>query len=687
MATNSEKITIEPLDVDNYGEWRNQMKSYLTFLGLYEAIEKPNSEEGKKNDAKCRALIILKLKTFHHPEVEDLKTAKEVWDELETLYKKVSNSRIAQLKIALQGLKMEGGERVVKYVARTRAIASELRAAGKPVDEVDLAINVLNGLPAEFKTLRTILLNGSDELKLSVIQSKLIEHEQALDLNEEKEAETDKDTSMAFAARHQQSFRKFGRADGKESGERSCFGCGKPGHIQKRCRTTGPECYKCGERGHLERECKKESSGSRAFRSMVFTVLEDETKSAEWILDSGSRVHVCNDMKKFENFKPAESGDDKLFGIAGEVKVHGWGSVKVECKLPEGEANEILLKRVAFVPTARANLMSQSGLTRKGVSLQVDKSGLSAEFEGELLLTAKQRGGLFVVDQAVKQAKQAVTEPMVPSKKEEVVQAKGRDVLDVLHLHVSDGEKKLVTLVDDVSELSVMVPIEKATDVGKVVPILVDKLERQSWKKVKSIAVEGESVLTDEAKEFCNSKKINLLKERTGPAGRRCQELLARGEEILNESKLPKSFWGDAVLLANQMINREKSEGTRSAWEKFDGKQTWEVKHKLGEKVEFSVGGGSGIFLGYAGQDGKVFKILRLKDKKVFVTKSVEFQPKPKMKPQTSSEDLAEELEEEQLKSEEETPQTVGATGGVRRSERERKPPERLSLFATVDPY
>ena len=82
-----------------------------------------------------------------------------------------------------------------------------------------------------------------------------------------------------------------------------------------------------------------------------------------------------------------------------------------------------------------------------------------------------------------------------------------------------------------------------------------------------------------------------------------------------------------------------------------------------------------------------MFKILRLKDEKVFVTKSVEFQPKPKMKPQTSSEDLAEELEEEQLKSEEETPQTVGATGGVRRSERERKPPERLSLFATVDPY
>jgi hypothetical protein len=149
MAANSEKIQIEPLDVDNYGEWRSQMVSYLTFLGLYDAIENPETDAGKKNDAKCRALIILKCKTFHHPEVEDKKTTKEVWDELELLYKKVSNSRIAQLKIALQNLKMEGGEKVVKYIARTRSIASELRGAGSSVDEEDLAINVLNGLTGE----------------------------------------------------------------------------------------------------------------------------------------------------------------------------------------------------------------------------------------------------------------------------------------------------------------------------------------------------------------------------------------------------------------------------------------------------------------------------------------------------------------------------------------------------------
>jgi hypothetical protein len=133
---------------------------------------------------------------------------------------------------------MEGGEKVVKYIARTRSIASELRAAWKPVDEDDLAINDLNGLTREFKTLRTILLNGNEELRLSVFQSKLIEHEQALDLDDENEEE-EKTNSMAFAARHK-TFKKANGATGRENGERACYGCGKPGHIKKRCRTTGP---------------------------------------------------------------------------------------------------------------------------------------------------------------------------------------------------------------------------------------------------------------------------------------------------------------------------------------------------------------------------------------------------------------------------------------------------------------
>jgi hypothetical protein len=109
----------------------------------------------------------------------------------------VSNSCGAQLKIALQNLKMDTGEKVVKYIARTRAIASMLGAAAKPVDEVDLAINVLNELPLEYKVVKTFLLSGNDEQQLSLIQSKLPEHEQMLNREVEQE-KVERDSSMAF---------------------------------------------------------------------------------------------------------------------------------------------------------------------------------------------------------------------------------------------------------------------------------------------------------------------------------------------------------------------------------------------------------------------------------------------------------------------------------------------------------
>jgi hypothetical protein len=61
---------------------------------------------------------------------------------------------------------------------------------------------------------------------------------------------------------------------------------------------------------------------------------------------------------------------------------------------------------------------------------------------------------------------------------EEVEQAEGKDVLEVLHMHISNsGEKKLVTMVNDASDLSVVLPIEKMSDARAAILIMMDKLE------------------------------------------------------------------------------------------------------------------------------------------------------------------------------------------------------------------
>ena len=54
------------------------------------------------------------------------------------------------------------------------------------------------------------------------------------------------------------------RSSGSSWGEKTCFGCGQPGHIRAQCphqvqsQNTGV-CYNCGKAGHLQKDCPEPS--------------------------------------------------------------------------------------------------------------------------------------------------------------------------------------------------------------------------------------------------------------------------------------------------------------------------------------------------------------------------------------------------------------------------------------------
>jgi hypothetical protein len=167
--------------------------------------------------------------------------------------------------------------------------------------------------------------------------------------------------------------------------------------------------------------------------------------------------------------------------------------------------------------------------------------------------------------------------------------------------------------------------------------------------------------------------------------------LLEKGRELLEKSKMPESFLGDAILMANQISNREESSKSKSAWEKFDGSSPWKVEHEFGENIELTVDGEQGVFLGYAGQDGKIFKILRLRDQKVIATREVKFEKKAiekighlmdKMEPELQNLDADNtEVVGDEGEDGANGAEGASATVGVRRSERVHKPLERYSLI------
>jgi hypothetical protein len=69
------------------------------------------------------------------------------------------------------------GRNLGNGASRARDVFSELKALGESVKDDELAFNVLNGLRAEFETIRTILLASDQSLRLEAILPKLQQEE------------------------------------------------------------------------------------------------------------------------------------------------------------------------------------------------------------------------------------------------------------------------------------------------------------------------------------------------------------------------------------------------------------------------------------------------------------------------------------------------------------------------------
>ena len=86
---------------------------------------------------------------------------------------------------------------------------------------------------------------------------------------------------------------------GGSSDPRTCYCCGKVGHVKATCRFREAECRKCDKKGHTEAVCRRSTNPSggveqREFpgvaKNLAFTVWGEEeiVQRGVWVFDSGS---------------------------------------------------------------------------------------------------------------------------------------------------------------------------------------------------------------------------------------------------------------------------------------------------------------------------------------------------------------------------------------------------------------
>uniref|UniRef100_A0A6N2LUG9 Retrotransposon gag domain-containing protein n=1 Tax=Salix viminalis TaxID=40686 RepID=A0A6N2LUG9_SALVM len=111
-----------------------------------------------------------------------LKTARQAWVALAQRFASPSISNVNQLKRQLQGLQ-QGGLNCSDFIEHAKALADQLAAVGKPVDEADLISLILGGLNTVYNPFVSNCYFAQREKSLSLFdfQSELFAFEALLE--------------------------------------------------------------------------------------------------------------------------------------------------------------------------------------------------------------------------------------------------------------------------------------------------------------------------------------------------------------------------------------------------------------------------------------------------------------------------------------------------------------------------
>ena len=385
------KFGFSKLGDNNYGTWRPRMKGVLQAKGYESAL----TGEEDPNSSKAMGLMMMCVQDHLLLTIEKCANAKQVWTALEHLYRQSSTANVLKLKRDLSTLDKRPKETVSQYVARAREIGDQLKAAGSKVDDDDLALAILAGLPDEYDMIKTVI-EGAEELPtIENMMAKLLLVEKRTPSREGTEEEKayigfNKTTRPRYGNLDRPANKRHGGSDSKSS-----FG------KMRENRT----CYACGRKGHLQKDCwqrKAEARGNKTFNRQEVALMADEAAmeskdydEQDWVIDPGATMHIAAYPNLLINATPVENGPTVTFGNGKTGRGIERGSVILMDT--DSSIKKIVLQDVYYVPEAEYNLLSTYQATSKGASFTFTKDSLDIDMQGERLLSMQPRGKLFVL--------------------------------------------------------------------------------------------------------------------------------------------------------------------------------------------------------------------------------------------------------------------------------------------------
>ena len=399
---------LQKFEGQDFRRWQKKMHFLLTTLKVVYVLSTPmpefNEEETlevtrkrskwENDDYICRGHILNGMSDSLFDVYQNVESAKELWDNLESKYMSEDASSKKFLVSNFMSYKMVDTRPVMEQYHEMLRILGQFTQHNLKMDESISVAVIMDKLPPSWKDFKHTLKHNKEDLNLVQLGSHLRIEEslrtQELDNNPKGKNQIGSSSVNMVEGEGSQNpnksnnKRKFKGKDDKSNKKSKmvCWKCNKPGHFKKDCRVrkgnkdAGPSGSKDPEKQQgLNSDLFQNFNNVQNYVSVISDAYYVQDDDVAWWVDSGATTHVCKDLRWFKDCQPIEDGSVVKMGNVATEPIKGLGSVIL--KFTSGKC--VCLDNVLYVPRIRKNLLSEIVLNKCGYKqvLESDKYILS----------------------------------------------------------------------------------------------------------------------------------------------------------------------------------------------------------------------------------------------------------------------------------------------------------------------
>lgn len=231
---------------ENYDEWVFAAENFLILEGMMKCIKPETDADGKEvivseaDDARTKAKLILTIDSALYVHIKTVKTTKELWVKLKSLFDDSGFTRRISLLRHLISIRLDNCSSMTSYVTQIIETGQKLCGTGFAINDEWVGSLLLAGLPEKFSPMIMAIEHSGIQVTADAIKSKL------LDMENGNSGGNTEDSAFAVSRNWQQKRKQKSAAINKDGASN----LPKTNNHNSNIRAVNVKCYQCKQIGH-----------------------------------------------------------------------------------------------------------------------------------------------------------------------------------------------------------------------------------------------------------------------------------------------------------------------------------------------------------------------------------------------------------------------------------------------------